>query len=446
MASTDATAVPVKNQAYRITFPILDADGDLVTAAASLDSEVSKDAGTFADCTNEATEIATSSGVYYLDLTATEMNADTVAVIVKTGTAGAKTTTVVLYPQEADDIRVSVTHFGGTAGTFASGRPEVNTSHAAGTAWGSGAITAAALAADAGAEIADAVWDEARSGHVTDGSFGQAFQVVDSGTAQGGGTNSITLRAGYSSGDDRINGSLVYILSGTGAGQGNLINDYNNTTKVATVDNNWAVTPDGTSVYILYPGSAGATTVAVAAAVWNAARATYNTPGTFGEGQNVVSLSGDSTAADNLEAMLDGTGGTTLSTGIAGNITGNITGNLSGSVGSVTAGVTVTTNNDKTGYSLSNPAGLKTNTAFTNFEFLMVDSSDHVSPKTGLTVTATRSIDGAAFASCANAVSEVSSGVYKIDLAAADLNGTCITFKFTATGADQTTITVVTEP
>jgi hypothetical protein len=35
------------------------------------------------------------------------------------------------------------------------------------------------------------------------------------------------------------------------------------------------------------------------------------------------------------------------------NLTGNITGNLSGSVGSVTSGVTVTTNNDKTGYALS---------------------------------------------------------------------------------------------
>jgi hypothetical protein len=36
-----------------------------------------------------------------------------------------------------------------------------------------------------------------------------------------------------------------------------------------------------------------------------------------------------------------------------GNQTANITGNLSGSVGSVTAGVTVTTNNDKTGYTLT---------------------------------------------------------------------------------------------
>ena len=79
MAAGDATPIPVKNQVYRVTFPILDADGDLVTAAGSLDSEVSKDGGTFADCTNEATEINTSSGVYFLDLTATEMNADTIA-------------------------------------------------------------------------------------------------------------------------------------------------------------------------------------------------------------------------------------------------------------------------------------------------------------------------------------------------------------------------------
>lgn len=168
MASTDAKPVPQKNVAYRVTFPIYDADGDLVTGATGLDSEVSKDGGTFADCTNEATEIATSSGMYYLDLTATEMNADTVAVIVKTSSSGAKTTPIVMYPEEAGDIRVNVTAYGGTAGTFSGGRPEVNTTHAAGTAWASGAITAAVfatdaitaakLASDVGTEIATAVW------------------------------------------------------------------------------------------------------------------------------------------------------------------------------------------------------------------------------------------------------------------------------------------------
>jgi len=116
MASSDATPFPIKNQAYRVTFPILDADGDLVTGATGLDSEVSKDAGTFADCTNEATEIATSSGVYYLDLTSTEMNADTVAIIVKTTSTGAKTTTIVLYPiTNGLDIPINVKYINGVA-------------------------------------------------------------------------------------------------------------------------------------------------------------------------------------------------------------------------------------------------------------------------------------------------------------------------------------------
>lgn len=111
MAASDARPVPIKNTAYRVTFPIFDADGDLVTGAGSLDSEVSKDGGAFADCTNEATEIATASGVYYLDLTSTEMNADTVAIIVKS--ASGKTTPIILYPQEAGDIKVDVESISG---------------------------------------------------------------------------------------------------------------------------------------------------------------------------------------------------------------------------------------------------------------------------------------------------------------------------------------------
>jgi hypothetical protein len=115
MASTDATPIPVKNQAYRVTFPILDADGDLVTGATGLDSEVSKDGGTFTDCTAEATEIATTSGMYFLDLTATEMNADTVSIIVKTTSSGAKTTPMILYPNKAGGLSVNVTAWAGSA-------------------------------------------------------------------------------------------------------------------------------------------------------------------------------------------------------------------------------------------------------------------------------------------------------------------------------------------
>jgi hypothetical protein len=115
MASTDARLIPYKSAAWRVTFTILDADGDPVSGATGLDSEISKDGGTFVDCTNEATEIATASGVYFLDLTSTEMNADTVALQIKTTSAGAKATIIVAYPQEADDVRVAVTHWGATA-------------------------------------------------------------------------------------------------------------------------------------------------------------------------------------------------------------------------------------------------------------------------------------------------------------------------------------------
>lgn len=91
------------------------------------------------------------------------------------------------------------------------------------------------------------------------------------------------------------------------------------------------------------------------------------------------------------------------------------------------------------------PEGFKKNTAFSNFVFFMADSTDHVTGKTALTVTAQRSIDGGAFAACTNAVAEIANGWYKINLSAADLNGDSIALKFTATGADATGISIKTK-
>ena len=88
-------------------------------------------------------------------------------------------------------------------------------------------------------------------------------------------------------------------------------------------------------------------------------------------------------------------------------------------------------------------ATIKKNTAFSNFQFVMFDTDGD--PATGKTVTATCSIDGAAFAACANSVSEVSSGFYKINLAAADLNGDSIALRFTATGCKDRQFLIVPE-
>jgi len=103
---------------------------------------------------------------------------------------------------------------------------------------------------------------------------------------------------------------------------------------------------------------------------------------------------------------------------------------VTGSVASVTNPVT-----------LNNTQSIKKNTALNNFSFFMVDTAG--APKTGLTVTAQRSIDGAAFASCANAVSELGSGFYLINLAATDLNGNSIAFRFAASGAVDTALTIL---
>jgi len=93
----NALPYPVYGVAFTVVFPLLDADGDPVSPS-SPDSEVSKNGDTFADCTNEATEIATSSGVCYLLLTAAEMTADIVTVQIKS--TGAKTTVITLYPRK----------------------------------------------------------------------------------------------------------------------------------------------------------------------------------------------------------------------------------------------------------------------------------------------------------------------------------------------------------
>lgn len=91
-------------------------------------------------------------------------------------------------------------------------------------------------------------------------------------------------------------------------------------------------------------------------------------------------------------------------------------------------------------------SGIRKNTALANFPFLMTNSTTH-NPQTGLTVTATRSIDGAAFGSGTIAnMTEVGNGVYQCDLGAGDLNGDTIALRFTASGADDLIITLVPEP
>ena len=152
MAATDARPVPIKNTAFRYYFCIRKNDGTLITSWTGADSEVSLDGASFADCTNEATEIGTS-GVGYLDLTSSEMNADAVTLKITVTNTSALPLVVTFFPQEGADIKVDATHFGGSAGTFASGIPAAS-------------LTAGAV---------QAIWDAATSALTTAGSIGKAI-------------------------------------------------------------------------------------------------------------------------------------------------------------------------------------------------------------------------------------------------------------------------------
>lgn len=205
----NALPYPVYAAPWAVVFGIRDSAGDLVTGAAGLDSEVSLNGDTFADCTNEATEIG-STGMYYLLLTAAECTADVVAGQVKTSTVGAKTTPFALYPRKLPQLRAN--------------------------------------------------------------------------TAAGGAVGYITLDAAASALDDRYNG-MICIATIDSNVEARVISDYDGTTKQASVVPNWNVAPDSDDTFIMRLPD-GIQRPAV----------------------DVIAISGDTTAADNLEAGFDGAG------------------------------------------------------------------------------------------------------------------------------------------
>lgn len=78
--------------------------------------------------------------------------------------------------------------------------------------------------------------------------------TTDTGTAQAGGADTITLKAATSySSDDDPNGMFITLTSGTGSGQTRHVEDYVASTKVATVYPAWDTAPDNTTGYKVEP-------------------------------------------------------------------------------------------------------------------------------------------------------------------------------------------------
>lgn len=142
-------------------------------------------------------------------------------------------------------------------------------------------------------------------------------------------------------------------------------------------------------------------------------------------------LTGTTIATSQVIASVTGAVGSV--TGAVGSVTGNVGGNVVGSVGSVINPVVITSN-------------IKKNQALNAFPFTMTDSTNH-NPVTGLTVAGQVSIDGVGFVALTNSpATEISNGDYYVNLAAADTNGNTLLLRFTAAGADDLNILVITQP
>ena len=110
------------------------------------------------------------------------------------------------------------------------------------------------------ADAEDSVCDALLTGssHNTATSLGKRIReigafAIESGTAQTGTSNSITLAATANGADGVYNRNLVVLTDNTGKGQTRTIVDYDGATKKVVVDRDWRITPDDTTAYQIVP-------------------------------------------------------------------------------------------------------------------------------------------------------------------------------------------------
>lgn len=106
---------PVRGARFTIPVPYLDATGT-PTDPTTPDTEISKDGGAFADCTEEVTTIVGGNGSGYITLTGDEMDCALIHIAAKAA-SGPKTTLEWLYPR-ALPLLESATAQAGAAGTI----------------------------------------------------------------------------------------------------------------------------------------------------------------------------------------------------------------------------------------------------------------------------------------------------------------------------------------
>lgn len=347
--------------------PILDSTGVEYTGAVIGDISINKN-GTESAMASAATLTHVSNGYYTLVFTTG--NTDTLGRIV----IRCNKSTYQMPPVRYEVLAAAVFDTLVTNGTLASntsGRTQVVDASGIGDA-NIQKILGTTSQGAAGYAAIDAA--QAISSTQTTGTVGEALlmminRVGRRGTAQAGTSSTITLDSGASAVDNIYTSHSIKIIAGTGIGQIANITAYVGSTKVATIlrpgPGTWTTNPDNTSVFQIEAVPLAAvgfflftvlteTTGQITAAF----KKFFNIPtpaATMDHGVLVdtattaTNLTNAPTAGDLTAAMK-----TSVQTATDAAITANtLVLEIEADTDTLTAGVTVTTNNDKTGYGLS---------------------------------------------------------------------------------------------
>lgn len=223
------------------------------------DTKVSKDGGNVANTSNNPAAVGgTGSALWSLTLTATELSAAEVVVqIVDSATKAIEDQVLRIYTYGNASAKipfdlsvatqpVNVTQYGGSAGTFASGRPEVNASHVAGAAVSTASAQIGVNVVNAGGTAWATAINAALDTH--DGP-----DLPTGSVATDGGNSATSFKTDRTeSVNDYWKDALLVLTSGTLNGQVKKVTAYNGTTKIITVAGGFTSTPaDGVTFLLI---------------------------------------------------------------------------------------------------------------------------------------------------------------------------------------------------
>lgn len=271
--------------------------------------------------------------------------------------------------------------------------------------------------------------------------------LIDTGTAQSATSTTLVLRSAAAFADNELIGATATITGGsTGVGQSRVITANVGATDTVTVDA-WATTPTGTITYAVFataPASAstppavtiaanGITASSIAADAIGASELAADAVAEIAAGVWDLATSGHTTAATfgaQTKTLLDAIAGY-IDTEVAAikAKTDNLPSDPADASDIAAAFTTLTMTVNTSRY--------QKNAIAADIPVVMVDSTDHVTRKTGLTLTVQRSIDGGtSWSATTGTATEAANGLYYFDASAADMNGNNIVLRFTGTAAD----------